>query len=119
MMADKEPFAVQAAKASWLAPVIAVALNFFVNIVVSGDGRTDLATKHIIILVSGGLAIAIVLSGLVLGIIALCGIQRHGAKRIVVPALIGIVLCAGYLALLFSAVQVARETAKKAAASQS
>lgn len=117
-MAEKEPFAYQAAKASWLAPLIAFGLGFFVNLTMQGDERTNLATKQVVVLVSGALGVAIVLIGLVFALYALFNVGKYGAKGLVVPAVVGLLLCAGYLFLLVSAVQVAREVAKKVAASR-
>src|SRR6476620_6791187 len=99
-MDEKPPFAVQAAKASWLAPLIAIGLSIVGNIVLTSDPKTDEATIRTGKIVIGFSAFAIVIVGLVFGVLALLGIKRHGAKGILVPAFVGILLSSGYLYLV-------------------
>lgn len=72
------PFAFQAAKCSWASSVIV-----FFLLVFSSTGA-----KVILELI----ALLLILAGLSLGIIALFGIRKHGAKGILAPALVGIVI---------------------------
>jgi hypothetical protein len=69
----------QAAKASWVCAVI-------VFLLVAFGGRTG--AKAILELV----ALVIMAIGSLLGIVALFGIPKHGAKGILAPALVGIIL---------------------------
>ena len=66
----------QAAKGSWASAVIVFALVAF-------GGRTG--AKAIIELA----ALLLIAVGLLLGIVALFGIRKHGTKGILVPALVG------------------------------
>jgi hypothetical protein len=72
------PFAFQAAKGSWASSVIV-----FFLLVLSSTGA-----KVILELI----ALLLILAGLSLGIIALFGIRKHGAKGILAPALVGIII---------------------------
>jgi len=80
-------FAHQAAKGSWASAVIVILLLAF-------GGRTG--ARVIIELV----ALLLIVAGLVLGIVALFGIRKRGAKGILAPALVGIIIN-GLLLLIF------------------
>lgn len=71
------------ARASWLAPLIAIAVNFM--LVASQNGKLGAPSK--VQMIVGPLFIV---GGLVLGIAALFGIRNHGKRRILSPALAGI-----------------------------
>jgi len=81
------PFAFQAAKGSWASSVIV-----FFLLVFSSTGA-----KVILELI----ALLLILAGLSLGIIALFGIRKHGAKGILAPALVGIIIN-GLLLFIFA-----------------
>lgn len=66
------------ARASWIAPLIGLAANFF--LVVSGK-QTVAASVFISVVFLGG--------GLLLGVTSLFGMVKHGRKRILLPALVG------------------------------
>jgi hypothetical protein len=81
----------QAAKASWLAPAIAVIANFVLRNAEKLDQRVAIIGLLLVLLY--GL-------GLILGVVAMTGIPKHGRRGILVPALIGIVVNTGILALV-------------------
>jgi hypothetical protein len=72
----------QMARASWMAPIIAIAVNFLLIGVGGGPGKPNA--------VQGVFGALFILGGLVLGIIALFGITKYGKGKILIPALIGI-----------------------------
>lgn len=72
-------FAHQAAKASWTSVVIICILGAFGR----GVGAPVLIEL---------LSLFLILVGLVFGLVALLGVRKHGAKGILVPAIIGIAL---------------------------
>ena len=76
---SKAPFAQQAAKGSWA--------SFIVVVLMLGIGRSSGSAA---ILDMAGIILAVM--GIMAGIIALCGIRKHGVKKILAPALVGIVL---------------------------
>jgi hypothetical protein len=94
-----KPLAVQAAKGSWIAPLLALGVSMFGSKLIDGPAARDVA----------GVLILTVLSlcalGVVLGIAALCGVKRYGARGIVVPAVIGLLLSGGFLYLNYAAFQ--------------
>ena len=83
----------QAAKASWLAPIVAIAANFVLRNVDQPEQR--MVIVGLMLLVLYGL-------GLCLGLVALAGVSSHGRRGILVPALIGVLLNAGILVISFS-----------------
>jgi hypothetical protein len=113
-MTDKTPFAIQAAKASWVAPLITIVLGVAARSATANSSEISPGTMRTIWLVTGGLSLLIVVAGLVLGILALFGIKKHGIKGILFPSIVGILLSLGWLYLLASAVQVARQAAERA-----
>jgi hypothetical protein len=81
----------QAAKASWLAPVIAIIANFFLRNARELDQRAA---------IMGLFLVALYGLGLILGVLAMTGIPKHGRRGILIPALIGVVLNAGILVIV-------------------
>jgi len=67
------------ARASWIAPLIGLGLN--VSLV--GSGNQSVFTSLLISIIFLG-------GGLLLGVVALFGMTRHGRKGILTPALVGI-----------------------------
>jgi hypothetical protein len=89
-------FSHRAARLGWVCPVISLivlALLIF--------DRHIVARKIIPIFVE--LALLLIAVGLVSGIVALFGVSKHGRRGILVPAIVGIVLC-GLLILFCVAV---------------
>ena len=76
-----KPFALQAARCSWIAPLVAIGVLAFVN---TATPIAKLITEIVILLLS--------LLGLLLGVGSLFGIRRHGIKGILVPALAGVII---------------------------
>lgn len=92
-----EPLTVRSAKNSWVVALLAVVL-YFVSSQAGGqlDGRTGALAAGI-----GSLCATFLLLGaLALSIIGLCGIPKHGAQGILLPALLGLFLSAGPIALV-------------------
>jgi len=84
---NKTPFAQQAATGSWV--------SFIIIIVMLAVGR-----KAMPVVILDLTAIIFAIAGIVAGIIALFGIHKYGAKKILAPALIGIILN-GFLVLIW------------------
>jgi hypothetical protein len=93
----KSNFAQQAAKASWMAPVIAIILGFLANNSRDRSGSLIMAFANM----------GLITIGFALGIVALLGIRRHGREGVLGPAIIGLVInglfLAGFVAILFLA----------------
>jgi hypothetical protein len=100
----KANFSQQAAQASWLAPIIAFVLNLFTNAAPDRNLGSSNLYLHIIILIINVCLIAL---GLVFGIVALCGIRRHGKYRILTPAIVGISINGFFILLIAAALMVA------------
>ena len=81
MNAEKPPpvFAQQAAKASWICPIVIFLLFAFGH---------QVAARVVLELI----ALVLIVAGISLGVAALFGIRKHGKKGILAPALVGIVL---------------------------
>lgn len=77
------PSHVQAAKASWVAPLVAIFINMAL-----GKNADDRTTKLAIAVFAG----LIILAGFVFAIWAIIGAFREGPKRILIPATIGLVI---------------------------
>lgn len=86
----------QAAKASWIAPIVGVALN----VLTSSQTHTR-AEKGVI----GFASFAIYILGLVFGIVALVTMRTYGRKNILVPALVGVAIN-GFLVFVFTLVLI-------------
>jgi hypothetical protein len=87
----KSHFTVQAAKASWIIPIITIGIMVV--------GRSAFNAQFGALLL-GGIIILFLVIGIILGIIGLFGCKRHGPKATVIPSLIGILLNGGLLSLL-------------------
>lgn len=95
-----KPLAVQAAKGSWVAPLLALGVSMFGSSMIKGPAARDVAGV-LILLILGLCAL-----GVVLGITALCGVKNHGSRGIVVPAVIGLLLSGGFLYLNYALFQI-------------
>jgi hypothetical protein len=78
-------FGTRAARASWIAPLVAVVLNCCT--VVSGFRNSRESN-----LIVGYASYAIYIFGLIAGIVALTKLGRYGSKGILIPALIGVAI---------------------------
>jgi hypothetical protein len=76
----------QAAKASWVAPIVAFALSCLSRGMASEPG------EKIGFLVLSLAMVAMIVAGLICGIVALCGMKRVGTRGIIAPAIVGVVL---------------------------
>jgi hypothetical protein len=72
-------FAHQAARASWLGPILIFLLFAFAH---------QVAARVLLELI----ALVLIVAGISLGVAALFGIRKHGRKGILAPALVGIAL---------------------------
>ena len=100
----------QCAKASWVAPLIAIALGCFGNAAVRGG------TDPMVSVIMGVINILLILGGLTCGIIALCGVKRHGSSGILAPAIVGVVLNGVFVLAMIAGVMAltARSAARTA-----
>ena len=73
--------AVQAARCSWIIPLVAIGVLAFAN---TTTPIAKLITDIVVLLLS--------LAGLLIGLGSLFGIRRHGVKEILVSALAGIII---------------------------
>ena len=71
------------ARASWLAPIFAIAMNFML---IAGQGG-KVGTPNKVQMIVGPLFIV---GGLLFGIVALFGVHKHGKRKILAPALVGV-----------------------------
>lgn len=101
-MTNKQPFARQAAKASWIIPLLSLA------IMVIGKSATKSPTGSLIL---GGLVILLFIVGILFGIICLFGIKSYGRKGILLPGITGILLNSVLLTLLLLVVFSAYKSA--------
>src|SRR5882724_5727220 len=93
-------FAHQAAKLSWVCPIIVFLLLTF--------GRQ--AGARVIIEL---LALLLILVGIVFGVIALFGMRTHGSKGILAPAIVGIIINALLLFIFVTNFLAARSRAQQ------
>jgi hypothetical protein len=103
---EKPPLHVQAAKASWLAPVLAIVGTTIAK------SRTSAAGWDPSGVILDVLVFVLCLIGVVSGIVALSGLRRHGRAGILAPALAGTVLSAAILTLFASNFVAARVHAR-------
>ena len=98
-------FGMQAAKASWMAPIVGIILSIITNNPAPSHDRLEQ-------LIIGISCFAIYILGLVLGIIALTRIPRYGSKGILAPAIAGVVIN-GLLVAAFTFVIVVAMSLRK------
>jgi len=80
-------FPQQAARASWVAPLVAIGFVFFSRNI---PNRTAVAS-----LIIGSIAYLLYIVGLVLSIVALVGMRKVGRSGVLLPALVGLVFSGG------------------------
>jgi hypothetical protein len=85
----------QAAKASWVAPLMVIVLGCLVSGAVRGLGDTMIVPK-----IQAGVSLLLIVGGLVCGIVALCGIRRVGKEGVLVPTIVGLTLNGLWILLL-------------------
>ncbi len=81
------------ATASWMCPVLIIALNFALQPV-----RSDPASRGMATMIFGIAALVLAIVGLGSGLTALASVRRHGRRGILVPAMIGSVISSLYVA---------------------
>src|SRR5438105_7328743 len=101
----------QAAKASWVAPIITVVLGFLTSTSVGRNG--DTAT-----LVVAVLNVLLLLLGLVFGVFALFGVRRHGKPGILAPAVVGVCINGSLIVLMAVSVLLLTQFARMASAAR-
>lgn len=107
-----EGFYRSAAKAAWVAPLVAVGLNIFAK----PDPALESSWHYR--MVRGGIACALILTGFIAGIVALSGIGVHRRASIVIPASLGVSIN-GLVILSFLAVlNLGNKVSSSAAAQQ-
>src|SRR2546423_11061775 len=75
----------QAARASWIAPLIAIALNCLGR----STSPKDAAKMDLII---GFVNCGLIAAGCVLGILAMTGVKKRGPERVLAPAILGLII---------------------------
>lgn len=85
VVAPKATFVHQAARASWILPIVAAIASNLVR--PSSALFADL------------IMLALIVSGFALGLIALFGVSRVGRKGVLVPAVVGVILNFGLISL--------------------
>jgi hypothetical protein len=74
---------------SWICPALGIGLT-----VICASTRIRLLTDVVALVCSW-----VIVASLILGVVALRGVRKHGAKGILIPSIIGIIICG--VALLF------------------
>jgi hypothetical protein len=97
----KPNLGMQAAKASWMAPVIAIGLNVLTTTM---DGQSRM--------IIGFASFALYILGLCMGIAALWMMRKYGRRGILIPGIIGVVINGG-LVLLFTVLLVVIASSKR------
>ena len=85
VVAPKPTFIHKAARASWMLPIVAAIASNLVR------PRSALFADLIML--------ALIVTGFVLGLMALFGVSRVGRKGVLVPAIIGVILNFGLISL--------------------
>ncbi|MFT6618866.1 MAG: hypothetical protein ACJASX_001762 [Limisphaerales bacterium] len=86
---DREAFAFQAAKLGAALPFVAIAIAAGLN---AAFLNHEPAQRAKLTLMVGGIAVLVVLIGLLLSLFALIRIPKHGASGILLPALLGLLI---------------------------
>ena len=89
----------QAARASWVAPVLVLALGMCVNVGNVGANRDPVSS-----LLMGVVSLLLILAGFVLAIVALFGMRKRGSAGVIGGAIVGLLLNSIFLAGAGSAV---------------
>jgi hypothetical protein len=85
----------QAAKAAWMAPLIAFGLGCCTRGIQASSPAVGMAI--------GGFQILLILGGIGCGVFALVGASKHGAEGILLPAITGLVLNLAFIGLIIVA----------------
>jgi hypothetical protein len=108
---DKADWYQQAARASWMAPIIAILFNCMGRAGLSN--QKDAGTALMAVSVINGLIIVL---GFLFGAYALTGVKKRGPEGVLAPAIGGLILNALVIALALGGINAARHTSKTVAA---
>ncbi|MBU2102292.1 MAG: hypothetical protein ABH865_04940 [Candidatus Omnitrophota bacterium] len=97
MKENNTSFIKQAAKASWIVPLM--------NLCFMAIGNSAIKTTNVpfLSLIIGGIAIFLFIAGIICAIIGLLGIKKEGTKSILVPSILGLMLNGSFLFILLVA----------------
>ena len=104
----KKPFAFQAAQASLLAPAIAFGIGIVVNVGLGGQ------SSPLVGVITGSVGILLIVSGFILGIIALVGIPRYGKKGILGRGIAGVCINGIIIVLMIISIPMYKKMAEHA-----
>lgn len=90
-------FAKQAAKGSWVAPLLTLAVTFFSSSQIKGPSAKDVA---IVVLAAVWI---LLLAGVVMAFIALANIKKTGTQGILIPSIVGLLLSSCLIYFQFAA----------------
>ena len=105
---SKKPFAFQAAQASLLAPAIAFGIGIVVNVGMGGQ------SSPLVGIITGSVGILLIVTGFILGIIALAGIPRHGKKGILGRGIAGVCINGIIIVLMIISIPMYKRMAERA-----
>ena len=105
----KVPWPENFAKYSWMTVIISLVVPTCFTITQLSQPPSDDGPRFL----PGVAYIIIAGSGVAAGIAALCAIPKYGKKRIMIPAIVGVVLHIALFVFLVTSLQSAREAAKK------
>lgn len=106
----------QAAKAAWVAPLVAILLGCLTSQIREADRSMAVAI--------GFVNIALIIGGFALAIVAFCGIKRYGPAGLLAPAIVGLcinllfIVSMGYFLYFARSKAVARVAAARALAAR-
>jgi hypothetical protein len=103
-------FGVKAASLSWRLPIAAVVVQIFSGILRIATGE-NLAVGAVLVC----LFTMVYLLGLVMAVIALCSVPRHGWRRLLIPACAGLLLNGAVLSFLVYGIAVGMMMAQRGA----
>ena len=93
---SKQSFKQQAARASWILPIVTIVL------MAVGNSAMQNSKSPLTGIIMGGVFLFSLLAGVVLGIVGCFGVRQHRAKTTILPGLIGAGLSAGILCLMLA-----------------
>ena len=105
----KVPWPENFAKYSWMTVIISVLVPTCFSITQLSQPPSDDGSRFL----PGVAYLVIAGSGVLAGVIALCAIPKFGKKRIMTPAIVGVVLHIALCMFLITSLQSAREAAQK------
>lgn len=104
----KKPFAFQAAQASLLAPAIAFGIGIIVNVGIGGQ------STPLVGIITGSLSILLIVTGFILGIVALASVPRYGKKGIWGRGVAGVCINGILIALMVVSIPMYKKMGERA-----